>query len=214
MRISSTIIEQHAALQKSKALVILAASITALGYFTLQDQNPITIYTTISLSELSRMSSPSPSSTHQNRFIHPTTDANKNDNSIHLSGFSYRVHGKVQGVSFRKYTQQKATELGLSGWIRNNKSNGTVEGQVLCCSNNNNSNSNNNDKCNQMKMWLQNEGSPLSEIEHAHFETIDDEHENDDQDLQALWKNLCGSSSSKQNSEPVFEIRKTVGKRK
>ena len=29
------------------------------------------------------------------------------------------VSGRVQGVSFRWYTQRKAQELGLTGWVRN-----------------------------------------------------------------------------------------------
>jgi acylphosphatase len=29
------------------------------------------------------------------------------------------VHGRVQGVFFRKYTSLKAQELGLDGWVRN-----------------------------------------------------------------------------------------------
>ena len=29
------------------------------------------------------------------------------------------VHGRVQGVFFRDYTQRKAQELGLDGWVRN-----------------------------------------------------------------------------------------------
>lgn len=29
------------------------------------------------------------------------------------------VHGRVQGVSFRYYTQRRALELGVSGWVRN-----------------------------------------------------------------------------------------------
>lgn len=35
------------------------------------------------------------------------------------------VKGKVQGVFFRKYAKQKATELGLNGWAKN-----TVSGDV------------------------------------------------------------------------------------
>ena len=35
------------------------------------------------------------------------------------------VEGRVQGVSFRYYTQQKAMELGVKGWARN-ESDGTV----------------------------------------------------------------------------------------
>jgi acylphosphatase len=29
------------------------------------------------------------------------------------------VHGRVQGVSFRYYTQRRAVELGLTGYVRN-----------------------------------------------------------------------------------------------
>jgi acylphosphatase len=29
------------------------------------------------------------------------------------------VHGRVQGVFFRDYTQRKGRELGLNGWVRN-----------------------------------------------------------------------------------------------
>lgn len=36
------------------------------------------------------------------------------------------ITGRVQGVSFRYFTQRAARELGLSGWVRN-RSNGDVE---------------------------------------------------------------------------------------
>lgn len=36
------------------------------------------------------------------------------------------VHGRVQGVNFRYYTQRRAIELGLTGYVRN-LWNGTVE---------------------------------------------------------------------------------------
>ena len=36
------------------------------------------------------------------------------------------IHGKVQGVFFRASARDKANELGLKGWIRNN-SDGSVE---------------------------------------------------------------------------------------
>ena len=36
------------------------------------------------------------------------------------------VHGRVQGVGFRDFTQRRADELGLAGWVRN-RADGTVE---------------------------------------------------------------------------------------
>lgn len=38
----------------------------------------------------------------------------------------YLIRGLVQGVGFRVFTQKKARELGLSGWVRNLK-----DGSVL-----------------------------------------------------------------------------------
>ncbi|KAI1844303.1 hypothetical protein JX265_007858 [Neoarthrinium moseri] len=29
----------------------------------------------------------------------------------------FRVHGTVQGVNFRYFTQKKATEAGITGWV-------------------------------------------------------------------------------------------------
>jgi acylphosphatase len=36
------------------------------------------------------------------------------------------IHGRVQGVNFRYYTQKRAGELGLAGYVRN-RADGTVE---------------------------------------------------------------------------------------
>jgi acylphosphatase len=36
------------------------------------------------------------------------------------------VHGRVQGVFFRAYTRDRAHQLNLVGWVRNNRD-GTVE---------------------------------------------------------------------------------------
>ncbi|MFO8071788.1 MAG: acylphosphatase [Polyangia bacterium] len=44
--------------------------------------------------------------------------------------FHAKVHGAVQGVAFRFYTKQRATELGLGGWVRN-LPNGSVEVRAL-----------------------------------------------------------------------------------
>ncbi|RZS95111.1 acylphosphatase [Cecembia calidifontis] len=40
-----------------------------------------------------------------------------------------KVHGKVQGVFFRKNTQQKALELDLKGWVKN-EDDGTVSLEI------------------------------------------------------------------------------------
>jgi acylphosphatase len=40
-----------------------------------------------------------------------------------------RAFGRVQGVSFRYSALQRATSLGLAGWIRNNPD-GSVEAEV------------------------------------------------------------------------------------
>ena len=36
-----------------------------------------------------------------------------------MKRYQIRVLGKVQGVYFRFFTQRKATELDLSGWVKN-----------------------------------------------------------------------------------------------
>ncbi|KAJ5923313.1 hypothetical protein N7454_008558 [Penicillium verhagenii] len=42
---------------------------------------------------------------------------------------AFRVHGTVQGVGFRDFTQKCATGYGLMGWARNTTC-GRVEGEV------------------------------------------------------------------------------------
>ncbi|KPI39229.1 Acylphosphatase [Cyphellophora attinorum] len=42
---------------------------------------------------------------------------------------SFLVHGKVQGVFFRDFTQTKASDYGLTGWVRNTND-GKVEGEA------------------------------------------------------------------------------------
>lgn len=37
----------------------------------------------------------------------------------HIKTVLARIHGRVQGVSFRAWTQQEAAMLGLAGWVRN-----------------------------------------------------------------------------------------------
>jgi acylphosphatase len=40
-----------------------------------------------------------------------------------------RISGQVQGVGFRAWTEQRATALNLSGWVRNTES-GDVEALI------------------------------------------------------------------------------------
>ena len=41
------------------------------------------------------------------------------ESSLTLARLQAVVHGRVQGVSFRYYTQRRAAELGLTGYVRN-----------------------------------------------------------------------------------------------
>lgn len=45
------------------------------------------------------------------------------------SQISFKVHGRVQGVSFRYYTRKKAISYNLTGWVRN-AAQGNVEGEA------------------------------------------------------------------------------------
>ena len=68
------------------------------------------------------------------------------------------IRGKVQGVYFRKFTQQKAVELGIFGEIHNEEDGsvrGEAEGRI--------------EPMNEFKYWLQTKGSPKSMIESADF---------------------------------------------
>ncbi|KAL2011983.1 hypothetical protein VTN00DRAFT_4701 [Thermoascus crustaceus] len=38
---------------------------------------------------------------------------------------AFKVHGTVQGVNFRDFTQRHANDYGLTGWVRN-----TIDGKV------------------------------------------------------------------------------------
>ena len=46
-----------------------------------------------------------------------------------MSGRRYVVRGRVQGVGFRYFVQQRARRLGLAGWVRN-LPDGTVEARA------------------------------------------------------------------------------------
>ncbi|XP_033160191.1 acylphosphatase-2 [Drosophila mauritiana] len=70
----------------------------------------------------------------------------------------FEVFGHVQGVFFRKHTQKKANELGITGWCMNT-TRGTVQGML----------EGSLDQMTDMKYWLQHKGSPRSVIEKAVF---------------------------------------------
>ncbi|KIN00539.1 hypothetical protein OIDMADRAFT_19574 [Oidiodendron maius Zn] len=42
---------------------------------------------------------------------------------------AFRVHGSVQGVSYRYFTRKRAAECSITGWVRN-ASGGTVQGEA------------------------------------------------------------------------------------
>lgn len=60
------------------------------------------------------------------------------------------VRGKVQGVFFRKYTQQKAIAFGLKGWVKN-LPDGSVQSLIIGTE----------AQLDQMVAWFH-KGSPLS----------------------------------------------------
>ncbi|XP_062892192.1 acylphosphatase-2-like [Mobula hypostoma] len=78
--------------------------------------------------------------------------------STGLKSVDYEIFGDVQGVFFRKYTEEQARRLGLVGWVKNTAG-GTVTGQVQGAA----------EKVNFMMNWLKSVGSPMSRIDRAHF---------------------------------------------
>ena len=75
-----------------------------------------------------------------------------------LISCDFEIFGTVQGVFFRKYTQQQATKLNLVGWVKNAQS-GTVQGHM----------EGRKEDIDQMKNWLRTKGSPKSKITKAEF---------------------------------------------
>lgn len=71
---------------------------------------------------------------------------------------TFVIRGKVQGVFFRKYSQQKAVELSIFGFVENAEDGsvvGEAEGRL--------------DKMVDFKQWLSSKGSPKSKIDSATF---------------------------------------------
>lgn len=78
--------------------------------------------------------------------------------SKNLLSVDFEIHGKVQGVYFRKHTQEQGKLLGLKGWCMNTNR-GTVIGNMQGTP----------DKILKMKRWLRYKGSPKSRIDKADF---------------------------------------------
>lgn len=90
-------------------------------------------------------------------------DASKQTKANYIST-KFEISGKVQGVSFRRYTQAKATELGLMGWCRNTPR-GTVEGEYEYEEIEGGA-----VEASSFRRWLCNIGSPKSRIDDCTFE--------------------------------------------
>uniref|UniRef100_A0A1B6F9J5 Acylphosphatase n=1 Tax=Cuerna arida TaxID=1464854 RepID=A0A1B6F9J5_9HEMI len=75
-----------------------------------------------------------------------------------ITSVDFEVYGRVQGVFFRKFTQEQGKKLGLKGWCMNTES-GTVTGVM----------EGEQRQIEAMKKWLQETGSPMSKIEKAVF---------------------------------------------
>jgi acylphosphatase len=72
--------------------------------------------------------------------------------------FAFEIYGKVQGVFFRKHTEQTAKMLRLHGWCENT-SEGTVRGEAH----------GDTPSMRKFREWLSRTGSPKSRIDKAEF---------------------------------------------
>lgn len=50
-----------------------------------------------------------------------TQKSNTEVRNMALVALEYEVFGRVQGVFFRKFTNEKAQSLGLRGWVKNTR---------------------------------------------------------------------------------------------
>jgi len=66
---------------------------------------------------------------------------------------NFLVEGRVQGVFFRDSTQRKATEIGLTGWVRN-LTDGRVE--LVACGE--------VEQIEQLEQWIQAGGPPAGSV--------------------------------------------------
>jgi len=75
-----------------------------------------------------------------------------------MKHYNIKIQGKVQGVYYRASTHEKANELGLKGWIRN-EPDGTVYAEV----------EGERDKLDQLINWCK-QGPSRANVENVYFE--------------------------------------------
>ena len=80
-----------------------------------------------------------------------------------MESIRFIVHGKVQGVFYRKFVAQKLRQMGIRGYVRN-LPDGTVEVLVRATE----------EELEAIRRALE-EGSPLSEVERIEMEYLDDD---------------------------------------
>jgi len=80
-----------------------------------------------------------------------------------MESIRFIVHGKVQGVFYRKFVAQKLRQMGIRGYVRN-LPDGTVEVVVRATE----------EELEAIRRALE-EGSPLSEVERIEMEYLDDD---------------------------------------
>jgi len=75
-----------------------------------------------------------------------------------MKHYNIRIQGKVQGVFYRASTQDKAKELGLNGWVRN-EPDGSVYAEA----------EGERDKLDQFIDWCK-QGPARANVENVYFE--------------------------------------------
>jgi len=76
------------------------------------------------------------------------------------TGLKANINGRVQGVYFRKYTQKKARNLNLQGWVQN-EADGSVNLEAF----------GDETDIEKLKAWLK-KGPVLARVENADINTI------------------------------------------
>ena len=78
------------------------------------------------------------------------------NNATPPTAIEFEIHGKVQGVFFRKYTRKNALKHGCTGWVKNT-TRGTVVGEA----------EGSPAAIAKLSTWLRTKGSKKSRIDRA-----------------------------------------------